>query len=67
MCNESALVAADLKSSLLSSGTYMPGKTSPQVLHFSISIGISLLLVVHGMYYRYAPANKMSTIDTEYE
>jgi hypothetical protein len=56
-----------LKSSLLSSGTYMPGKTSPQVLHFSISIGISLLLVVHGMYYRYAPANKMSTIDTEYE
>jgi hypothetical protein len=31
----------------------MPGKTSPQVLHFSISIGISLLLVVHGMYYRY--------------
>jgi hypothetical protein len=32
----------------------MPGKTSPQVLHFSISIGISLSKVEHDIYYRYA-------------
>jgi len=44
MCEVSAFVADVLNSVLLPSGTYSPGKTSPQVLHFIISIGI---LVIH--------------------
>jgi hypothetical protein len=40
----------------------MPGKTSPQVLHFSISIGISSSKVDRDIYYRYAnPSGTKST------
>jgi hypothetical protein len=53
MCEVSALVAEVLNSVLLPSGTYSPGKTSPQVLHFIISIGILVihLLVLHILFY----------------
>jgi hypothetical protein len=40
VCEGFAFVEVDLKSSVLRSGTYNPGNTSPQVLHFNISIGI---------------------------
>jgi hypothetical protein len=53
MCEVSAFVADVLNSVLLPSGTYSPGKTSPQVLHFIISIGILVihLLVLHILFY----------------
>lgn len=53
MCEVSAFVADVLNSVLLPSGTYKPGKTSPQVLHFIISIGILVihLLVLHILFY----------------
>jgi hypothetical protein len=53
MCEVSAFVADVLNSVLLPSGTYNPGKTSPQVLHFIISIGILVihLLVLHILFY----------------
>ena len=35
----SELVTVDLKLSVLSSGKYTPGNTSPQLLHFNINIG----------------------------
>ncbi|MEM2140485.1 MAG: hypothetical protein QXJ74_07935 [Nitrososphaera sp.] len=37
--NGSALIA-DCRLPAFSSGTYSPGNTSPQVLHFNISLGI---------------------------
>ncbi|MGH9950760.1 MAG: hypothetical protein ACRD5J_03975, partial [Nitrososphaeraceae archaeon] len=40
VCEVSEVVAFAVKSTVLPSGTYIPGKTSPQVLHFNISIGI---------------------------
>ena len=53
MCEVSAFVADVLNSVLLPSGTYSPGKTSPHVLHFIISIGILVihLLVLHILFY----------------
>ena len=53
MCEVSAFVADVLNSVLLPSGRYNPGKTSPQVLHFIISIGILVihLLVLHILFY----------------
>ena len=40
VCEVSEVVTLAVKSAVLPSGTYIPGKTSPQVLHFNISIGI---------------------------
>ena len=38
----SEFVMVDLELAVLPSGTYTPGKTSPQPLHFSINIGTKL-------------------------
>lgn len=48
VCEVSASVAVDLKPSVLPSGTYIPGNTSPQVLHFNMSIGIKVSLIAEG-------------------